>query len=213
MTDKPPEPQRCLKCGHDRTDRNPNANGVCIRIKDGVDTDYYKGNPCCMCECEFLPEPQLPSEQELLPCPFCGGGARMSALPELNFAHVECLADGCWAQMHGPKDRIIASWNTRTAAPVAAEQEDELLERVFASWQKRLWAAVRINPDRDHGMETAIQIVEAQLSQFHAEPQEKEPVTYDAPFDSRCFYCRNQYCHADSFHYWSLEHPAEGGQK
>jgi Lar family restriction alleviation protein len=71
--------------------------------------------------------PQSPPQEEgLLPCPFCGGEAKLcECLGEHWVACISCQAS---YPMSSNKDIAIAQWNTRAASPAAPSQLGWLYE-------------------------------------------------------------------------------------
>ena len=53
-------------------------------------------------------------QERLLPCPFCGGEARISSNPSTYATCTKCGCDGPWND-DGNEAEAIAAWNTRAA--------------------------------------------------------------------------------------------------
>lgn len=56
----------------------------------------------------------IEAEEELLPCPFCGGDAEIESIPSFRNSHfVRCKI--CLSSVRGydTKDKAIAAWNRR----------------------------------------------------------------------------------------------------
>lgn len=64
-----------------------------------------------LCEFRWL---ALEAEEELLPCPFCGGDAEIESIPSFrNSNFVRCKI--CLSSIRGydTKDKAVAAWNRR----------------------------------------------------------------------------------------------------
>ena len=73
------------------------------------------------------------SEIKLLPCPFCGGEAKVS---NLNFNQYLIFCKDCWAETKPTTgfENTITKWNTRKPMQEIVEKlEDEMMELRKAS--------------------------------------------------------------------------------
>ena len=78
-------------------------------------------NDCSICSAGKIPNLRctfawlaLEAEEELLPCPFCGGDAESEFIPSFRNSHfVRCKI--CLSSIRGydTKDKAIAAWNRR----------------------------------------------------------------------------------------------------
>ena len=107
---------------------------------------------------EWLPEPQLKLDVELLPCPFCG------AMPYVE-REDDCLIIYCGCKVtvgvHGIAAEAVAAWNTRYYPPevVAALQfyykddlnsvEEGILESVDKRPAERALRAIGLLPTKE----------------------------------------------------------------
>jgi len=73
---------------------------------------------------------------ELLPCPFCGGEAKLHYHKGFNTASVSCQDYNCWVRIDVKrgmyvKDDVITRWNTRTPPAEPIDKALEAFKRVL----------------------------------------------------------------------------------
>lgn len=113
---------------------------------------------------------------ELLACPFCGGGPRMDAplamRPLVSVCCGECAGELCVTTEYMERAEAIAAWNTRATAPTltgdggdgesAGAQIDRLATFILQN--------VPGEPSQNQGaVDTAIRLIDASLAAQHGE--------------------------------------------
>jgi Lar family restriction alleviation protein len=89
------------------------ANKICKGLEANcIFSDKLHDKINHMCEFAWL---DLECNEELLPCPFCGGEARIIDLedPEYKYYQIRCSKCMCKTATHLGMEATIAAWNRR----------------------------------------------------------------------------------------------------